>query len=226
MNYDWMRAILAVAQLGVAWLVWRRSVGYTWAFMFLMVASGIFNLAPAHPDNEAWKHWVQVPSYGVLLALTVAATAEAYAFLRRHTFPRERWLILAMSSLLSAAVVVAGWAWRPENWYQAFMIARQYALVALCVAHSAAWQWVTCGRRVHMEVQTECHGTLWAIWLGCAALLSSTTKGGLWWMVFRWEGGVALWQVASGALMLAQIWLCAGFALNLQRWRRVGWSPG
>lgn len=220
MDYSSIRLALGLAQLAVAWLVWRRSVGYTFGFMFLMVAGGIFNVAPAIPTDEIWKHWVQVPSYGVLLAFTIAATIEAYAFLRRRTFPRERWLILAFSAVLGAAVVLAGWRWQPDNWYQAVMLARQYALLALCIGHCVAWFWVTIGRPVRMEDQTETHGTLWCVWLLCAALTASTTTGGLWRIAAPMTTG-AEWRQIGCVLMVAQALICVMFALNLRRWRGI-----
>lgn len=219
MNYDLTRAFLGFSQLTVAWLTWKGDVGYLFGCFILMVASGVFNLAPAFPTDEMWKHWVQVPSYAVLLALTIAASVEVFAFTRRRTYPRERWMMLAASLALGGAVVVAGWVWEPETWYQAFMIGRQYVLILLTVGYSAAWVWVTCGRPVHIEAQIETHGTFWCVWLMAAALLSSTTKGGLWWQFFAWDGGQEIWRLTSGALMLAQIWLCVGMGINLRRWR-------
>ncbi len=218
MELNLIRAFLGITQLATAWLVWRRDVGYCFSFMLAMVAGGIFNLAPARPLDETWKHWVQVPSYAVMLALTIAATVEVFAFTRRRTFPRERRLMLGASAALAGAVLVAGWTWQPANWYQAFMVARQYALVALCVGYSASWVWVTCGRPLRMCGALAEHGVLWGIWLIAAALLSSTTKGGLWQIMAPMTVG-ATWRTVGAILLLAQIWLCAGFALNLQRWR-------
>ncbi len=218
-EYAAIRFALGVAQLAVAWLVWRRSVGYCFNLMVLMVAGGVFCIAPAYPNNEDWKQWVQVPSFAVLIGLTVAASVEVFAFLRRRTFSRERWLILAASSCISGAVVVAGWAWQPENWYQAFMLARQYALIALCVGYIASWVWVTSGRPVRMCNRLGEHGTLWCVWLVCVAVLSTTTKGGIWWSFYEWKGGEDVWRMTADMVMMAQIGVCAGLALNLQRWR-------
>ncbi len=219
--YDLLRLALGIAQLAVAWLVWHRSAGYIcFSFLFAMFGGGVYAVAPAYPQSELWKQGVQVPIYAALLAFTIASTIDVYAFLRRRTFPRERWLLLAFACALGAAVVAAGWWWHPTNWYQSIMLIRQYTLIGLCMGNFAAWYWVSHARPVPMEAQTEAHGVLWCVWLVCAALASSTTTGGLWRLASPMTTG-AMWREMGCFLMAAQILVCAGFALNLRRWRIV-----
>lgn len=184
-----------------------------------MFLSGIWNIAPAFPRNEVWKHWLQIPVTVATLALTIAATVEIFAFMRRRTFREERILLARMALIIAAIPIVAGWFWAAENWYQAVMIARQYAFVGLTAGFAGAWVWVTDVRPIRIESPIESHGDLWILWLFDAAALSSTTKGGIFWQVFPREGGEPIWRLASDALLFAQIWCCIGFALNLYHWR-------
>jgi hypothetical protein len=184
-----------------------------------MAVSGAWNLAPAMPNNETWKYLLQIPYTLIALGLTIAATVEIFAFMRRKTFREERILLLRLALLLAAIPVAATFFWSAQNWYQAVMIGRQYALIGLTGGFTGAWVWVTWLRPIRMESQIENHGDLWILWLACAAILATTTKGGIFWALFPREGGEMIWRLSSDALLFGQLWCCAGFALNLYQWR-------
>ena len=219
LEYHALRAVLGLAQLVLVWGIRRRDIGYLWWFGCLMYANGIFNLLPALPRATEWKHWIQIPMSIGTLALTIAATVEIFAFMRRRTFPQERSLLLCWAIVLAAIPVSAGWIWDAENWYQAVMIGRQYTLIGLACGFAGAWTWITWIRPIRIEHPIEHHGDMWFLWLVCSALLSTTTKGGIFWRLFPWDGGESIWRLSSDGLLIAQVWCAVGFALNLYHWR-------
>ncbi len=222
-EYHAIRTLLGIAQLCTVWMIRRRDVGYLWWFGCLMFLSGAWNLAPSFPLNDAWKHWIQVPATIIILAMSVMATLEIFAFMQKRTFHAERMLLLDWSVVMAGLAIAASWFWEAENWYQAVMIARQYALIGLTAGFYGAWLWVTWLRPMHIESQIESHGDMWILWLFCATALSTTTKGGIFWALFPREGGEMIWRLSSDALMLAQLFCCESFALNLYHWH--GHSP-
>ncbi len=219
-DYQILRLVLGVAESIVAYMVVRRSVGYCFGCGILMFFSAAYNISPSYVNEDFWKHYIQTPCLLFLLALTASATLDIFAFLRRRTFPRERGMLLTASVTIGCVPVFAGWMWHPENLYQALMIARQYILIGLAAGYASAWIWVTCARPVAMEKGLRWHGRIWTVWLSCAAVLATTTKGGLWWQVFKWEDGENSWRAASDVLLLGQITLCVMMVVNLQTWRR------
>jgi hypothetical protein len=206
-------------QLYIVWLILRRDIGYIWWFAVLAGFNGVFNLLPSYPYSATWKHWIQTPVLMVSLALTILATLEIFAFMRRRTFPQERALLLAWGIVLAATPVMVAWIWTPANWYQAMMILRQYALIGLTSGYCGAWLWVTWMRPLRIERQIEEHGNLWLAWLAASSVLSSTTTGGLFWLFSPRDEWT--WKFVTGLGLCAQCWTCAGVMLNLKSWRTV-----
>lgn len=224
-DYHVTRLFLGVAEAVVSFTVLRKNVGYCFGFGVSMFFSATYHISPSFPRDAAWKYAIQTPYVIALLWLTIAATLEIFAFLKRKTFPRERGLLFTASAAIGVMPVMAGWIWHPENPYQALMIARQYVLIGFAAGYASAWTWVTCVRPVKMSASLRAHGRLWRSWLIVSAALSSTAKGGLWWRLFDWSGGERAWSIGSSAMMLAQIFLCVLFVLNLRKWRCACAAP-
>ncbi len=219
LEFQLIRAALGLLQLCIVWMILRRNIGYVWWFAVMTGTSALYNLVPSYPYSDAWKHWVQTPVLMVTLALSVLATLEIFAFMRRRTFAEERSLLLAWGIVLAAGPVMLAWLWTPANWYQAVMVLRQYALMGLTTGYAGAWLWVTWIRPLRIEQQIEEHGSLWLGWLAAASILSSTTTGGLFWLVAPRDEWT--WRFVTGLALCAQCWTCAGVVLNLKRWRTV-----
>ncbi len=217
-EYHVIRAILGLAQLCTVWMIRRRDVGYLWWFGCLMFLSGAWNIAPAFPDQPFWRYWTQVPVTVGMLVLTVAATTEIFAFMRRRTFHAERMLLLDWSVVLAGLAIACSWIWSAENWYQGVMIGRQYALIGLTAGFAGAWAWVMWLRPLRIESSIRHHGDMWTLWLVCSSVLASTTKGGIFWHLFPWQGSELTWRLASDMLLFGQIWCCVGFLINLYQW--------
>jgi hypothetical protein len=217
MPYDLIRATLGLAQIALFLSIIRKDIGYIIWFGFLMFAQGTYNLLPAYPYDNLWKYWVQIPAFLGLIALSVPASVEIFAVMPRRTFEQERHALAAWAAAVGGCAVVVGWKWRSENFYQAFMLIRQYCFIALAAGYGAAWAWIRFLRPLPLDDRTRIHARLWGIWLVLAAVLASTTKGGLFWSLFPWEMGA--WQAASYGL-LGQLCLCAAFYLNVHEWAR------
>ncbi len=220
-EYHTLRACLGIMQIGIVWVLWRNDIGYLWRFGLAMLAGAVVNIAPAYPSNDAWKHYIQIPAYTVLLGITVDATLEFFAFLRRRTFIEERMALLGWAGVMGLIPVWIFWWWPGENAYQDFMLARQYALLWLASSYLCAWIWLRAVRPVHAELQIADHGEFWGFWLASAAAMASTTKWGIVWRFAQWRGGEDIWRMAVDAMLIAQICICFGFAVNLWRWRQA-----
>jgi hypothetical protein len=218
-EYNVLRIGLGLMQMGIVWILLKRDIGYLMRFGLVMFAGGVMNLAPAYPMDPTWKYLIQVPAYAILCAMMADATLEYFAFLRRRTFIEERSALLLWASIMGIVPVWIFWRWPGENWYQTFMLARQFALMWLAGAYIAAWLWLRAVRPIHMELQICDHGEFWGFWLVSAAALSSTTKGGAIWRFAQWQGGEEIWRLSSDGLILVQICICFGFMLNLWRWK-------
>lgn len=214
-----LRALLGTMQIGVVLILLKNDIGYLFRFGLAMFASAITNLAPAHPNSTAWQQFVQVPAYAVLFILTAEATLEIFAFLRRRTFIEERSALLTAAGVIGFIPVWICWKWPGDDWYQSVMLARQCALMWLAAAYIFAWSWLRAIRPIHMELKIADHGEFWAFWLLSAATHASTTKYGLIWRFAEWQGNGYIWRLAGDLLLLGQISICFGFALNLWKWR-------
>lgn len=185
-----------------------------------MFASAALNLAPAHPNNQAWQQFVQVPAYLMIFVLTAEATIELFAFLRRRTFIEERSALIAFAAAIGCIPVWICWYWPGEDWYQSVLLVRQYALMWLTGGYWAAWCWLRAVRPIHMELQISDHGEFWGFWLLIATAHASTTKYGLLWRFAEWNGNAELWRITGDALTLLQLCICCGFMVNLWKWRK------
>ncbi len=219
-DYQILRLCLGIAESIVAYMVVRKNIGYCFGLGILMFFSAAYNIAPSYAEEPLWKHYIQTPCLLLFLGLTVAVTLDQFAFLRRRTFPRERGMLFSSACAIGCVPISAGWIWHPDNSYQALMLARQYILIGLAAGYASAWVWVTAAKPVSMEQPVRRQGGIWVAWLAVASLLASTTQGGLWWQVFRRDGGESAWRIGSEVLMGVQIGLCVLMAINLQMWRR------
>jgi len=219
-EYQALRLILGIAQLCAVRVLLRRDIGYCFWWGLYMYASAALNIAPAGFADANYKQFVQVPWFAALLLIQFAATLEVFAFLKRRTFPEERSALFGLSVVAGFAPIALRASWGPENWYQAFMLMRQYSVLTLVIGMACAGMWLW-RRPVKVEVQVEAHAWMWWVWCFSTSVLSSTTKGGLFWRVFSWEGGGNAWRYASDAMMVLQLALVVLFALNLRRWRTI-----
>jgi hypothetical protein len=214
-----LRASLGLMQLAIVATLIHRDIGYLLRFGALMFASAAMNLVPAHPEDESWKYFLQMPAYLVILAITIDATLEMFAFLRRRTFIEERLALLSFAGIVGLIPVWICWTWPGDNWYQSAMLLRQYFLMWVASGFLAAWCWLRGARPIHMSQHIEDHGELWALWLMASAVLASTTKYGVLWKFAQWQGGSALWRIATDVALVAQAGICGGFLFNLRSWK-------
>ncbi len=218
LEFHLLRAALGLLQLAIVGVLLHRDIGYLLRFGVLMFASAAMNLAPAHPTDQTWKFFVQVPAFAVILVMTIDATLELFAFLRRRTFIEERTALLIFSSIAGLVPVWVFWQWPGENWYQNIMLLRQYALMWVATGFIVAWCWLRAVRPIHLCIQTADHGEFWGAWLVTAAM-SSTTKYGALWRFAQWQGNDVLWRVTSDAVLLCQVCICCGFVFNCWNWK-------
>jgi hypothetical protein len=224
-EFHLMRTALGLIQLGIVAVLLHRDIGYLLRFGVLMFASAAMNLAPAHPTDDTWKYFVQVPAYAAILAMTIDATLEFFAFLRRRTFIEERSALLVFASIVGLIPVWVLWTWPGENWYQNAMLIRQFVLIWLASGFVVSWCWLRAVRPIHASVHICDQGEFWGIWLVSAAALSSTTKYGVLWKFAQWQGNETLWRVTSDAVLLAQICICCGFLFNCWNWKSDDVAP-
>ncbi len=217
-EFHTLRVVLGLAQLVICAVLIRRDIGYLLRFGILMFSSAALNLAPAHPTDSTWKYFVQVPAYAVILLMTTDATIEFFAFLKRRTFIEERTALLTFAGIVGLIPVWVFWSWNGENWYQQFMLARQFFLMWLASGYIAAWCWLRAVRPIHMTMQIADHGEFWGFWLVAATVASSTTKYGALWRFLDWQGGGILWRVVSDATLVTQLCICCAFMFNLNHW--------
>jgi hypothetical protein len=218
-EYNALRIALGLMQMGIVWILLKRDIGYLTRFGILMFASGALHLAPAYPEAETWKLYVQIPAYAVILFLTADATLEFFAFLRRRTFIEERSALLSFAVIVGLIPVWVFWGWFGDNWYQTAMLARQYILIWLTGGYIAAWLWLRAARPIHMEMRIADHGEFWGFWLLVTAAHASTTKWGVLWRFAQWKGSESIWRIAGDVLLIAQICICCGFVVNLWNWK-------
>ncbi len=221
-EYHTLRALLGIMQVAIVWILWKGDIGYLLRFGLVMFASAAWNLAPAFPYSAAWQHYIQIPAYVVMFSLMATATLEFFGFLRRRTFIEERSALLLWASVMGLIPVWIFWWWPGDDFYQSFMLARQYGLMWMAGAYLAAWCWLRAIRPVHAELRISDHGEFWGAWLVSAALLSSTTKWGVLWRYSQWKDGDVIWRTASDIIVLVQICICAGFVFNLTSWKASG----
>ncbi len=218
-EFHTLRAVLGLSQLAIVAVLLHRDIGYLLRFGVLMFASAAMNLAPAHPTDSTWKYFVQVPAYAVILGMTLDATLELFAFLRRRSFIEERVALLTFAGIIGLIPIWVIWTWPGENWYQNAMLFRHYFLMWMAAGFLAAWCWLRIARPIHMSLQIADHGEFWATWLITSAALAGTTKYGALWKVAQWQGGETVWRVASDALILSQVCICCGFLFNCWSWK-------
>ncbi len=216
-----VRFSLGVGMAAIGISAWRRNSGTLFGFSIWCLLAGIFGIFPAFPAEEWWKYYVQFPILAIGLPLILLSSIDVFGFLPRHTYPQERALLAAGAFLVGMVPVVTGWLWLPENWYQAFMLSRQFALVAISTAYWAAWLWVSWIRPVQIPVDIRAHGWIWGAWLSVMVVMASTTKGGLWWVMFRWSGAESIWLAVFYVTAAAQIIIICLLGLNLRRWPAV-----
>ncbi len=218
-EFHTLRVVLGLAQLVICAVLWRKSVGYLFKFGVLMFGSAALNLAPAHPMDNGWKYFIQIPAYAIAGVMTLDATLEIFAFMRRRTFIEERIALLTFAGIVGLIPVWVFWSWPGENWYQFVMLARQYYLMWLAAGYLAAWCWLRSARPIHMAMQVADHGEFWGCWLITSAALASTTKYGALWRFAKWAHGEGTWRVVSDAILLAQLCICCAFLFNLLNWK-------
>jgi hypothetical protein len=216
---SFLRAVLGLMQLAIVAVLLHRGIGYLLRFGALMFACAAANLMPASPHDDAWKYFLQVPAYAVILVLTADATLEFFGFLKSRTFIEERLALLTFAGFVGLIPVWIFWTWPGENWYQNVMLLRQYGLMALSAGFIVSWAWLRSVRPIHASRRLVDHGEFWGLWLISAAVLSSTTKYGALWKFAQWKGAETLWQVATEVVLLSQVCICCGFLFNLWNWK-------
>ncbi len=221
-----MRTCLGLISLALCLICWRRKIGYLLLFSLSMGIQGAFLVSPAFVDNPGWLRLIQTPFAFFRLALAAAASVEVFWFMAAETYPAERRRLLAAALAIGAIPVWASWRFRPENWYQAGMIIREYALMWLTVSFLVAWLWVRWLRPVRTSLVISHHGTLWAMMISASAVTATMVKGGLFWIGMEWRGASDEWQFYGSVALMVQIWICVGFLLNLLNWPTGEASPG
>ncbi len=218
-DYHIIRFLLGLTELTLACAVRRRDIGYLFCFRLYMLWSSLLHLIPAFPTSHLYQHWVQVPLFQLTLGAMFASTFELYRCLIPLTYRRERELLGALAICGGLIPLCVSGSWSAANWYQAFMLVRQDAMVGMTVGMALAWQWVSSRRPVKLGARIDQQGWLWVGWLWAAAMLASTAKGGWFWSLTEWRGGAWKWRVASDMLMAMQVGIGWGMWTNLRQWR-------
>jgi hypothetical protein len=225
-EYHALRIILGLAEFFISIEVIRLRIGYAFWFGVYMYASAAANLAPALVDDEVYKHLIQIPVFTATLACAFAASFDVFRVLNVVMLNKDRRLVFALAAVCGSIPVAVSLRLSAENIYQAFMISRQNALLFLTVGTTMGWKWVSGHRAVSIDTEIDDHAWLWCAWLLTCFLMASTTKQGMFWMVFEWRGGAGRWRAASDSLMAAQLVLLWLFCANLRRWRSAAKPPG
>lgn len=173
------------------------------------------NLLPQRVDDPMWWRYEWLPLAALRLSLAVLAALNAFSFLRGQTLPVERRLLLTFSAIIGLAVVLMGFAWRPENRFQAAITVRQYVYLMLAVACSVAWWYVLVRRPVVLTIGSFLHGWLWCAWLWPAFVLSATGKGGLLWFIIQWSGNRAAWVTVSEICLCLQVAIAGIWCISI-----------
>lgn len=193
-------------------------MGYLFWFLALLWASAAAHFAPAFIWSAAWRQAVQTPALFAILTLSALVSIDLFAFLRIRVYRAERRLLFAAAVASGLIPVVAGWIWRPEDWYQSAMLIRQYVVILLTVATAVAWLWVAQLQPVEeMPAVVWIHAPLWLCWLLAGICEAISTKGGLLWLFVPWKGNLTAWRVANDGAIAARIVLMVLWCVNLRR---------
>ena len=199
-------AIRIACCLAELWLISRRPGRWITA---LLLASAAFHAIPAAMFSPWWLRAVQTPLLAALLALSIAVSFSMFGWYDM------RWHLLAAAVAGGCIPVLAGWLWNPENWYQAMMLVRQYAVIALATGFWLAWAWV---RHLEpVEGQQAAPLGLWLLWLAAGIPEAISTKGGMLWAVLPWHDGLGYWRLANALALAVRLTVVIAWAVSLRQ---------
>lgn len=217
---------LGLAELLLAYRVYKSNAGTLWMLLLFLYWDGIAHLMPAELDNPMWWRYAWAPLAILRLALAAGVSVDLFRFLHARTHRAERRLIGALAGSAAGLLIVAGWDWTPENWFQAVAAIRQYALLGLAAGTSAAWAYLSTIRPIDAPSLVRRHARLWCAWLWLSVAGASTAKGGLWWRIYRWEDGAGTWRAGADAVLVCMLILILGWWVSLRTPRSAGASRG
>lgn len=154
---------------------------------------------------EYWRRvWLPLECIQAALALLVCATLFR-RLTEGRTYPDERTKILLASGSLAICLVLVGWLWVPQNWFQQAVTVRQYYRLGLLTSAMVVVLWFTWLRPVAVDRSTRALCAFWLVWLACQFAMSTTGAGGLLWVVAEWKGGLNTARAVADTAMVVQI---------------------
>lgn len=223
LEYYFLRAVLGSVETVLCAHIWRHRIRTPPVFLPCLALCAMADLLPAYPWLPEWWRYIWAPLATLRLILAILASVGLFsasqdtywrgvvvsltsAAAQMYSGERRKLFLFALAT--GCLPVAAGFHWWPENSLQAFAILRQYIALALAAGFSAAWCYVRFMRPLQIPPAIAQQGALWAVWLWTGAMMASTAKGGLLWLVAPWEGGLWLWRAVSDAGLLILTAVC------------------
>lgn len=210
------RALLALAELLLAWRIWRGRIGWALGFILYLLVDAGCNAYPYRIHEIDWTRRILMFLRTPLLFLV---SFEVLRFLHGITFRVERQMLVAFGALTGVVLVVAGFHWDNPTLFASATTVRQYAICGLAVGYSAFWAYASWIRPVDLpDALKRSHGLLWAIWLWALAVMASTGEGGLARVFVDFRSG-QYWRGINSTCLAAELALVAGWFWALRRKR-------
>lgn len=220
-EYFLFRFLLAALLVCLCIRIWRGQHGSLLVFCVACYFEAVANAAPAVLSDPLWWRYVFLPLSEARLFLSIMASFEVFRFMNGRTLKIERHALADWATAVGLAFVWVAWYWNPVNFFQIAMTIRQYCLLALAVAVSAAWCYVIWVKPVEMAHHwRRSHGELWIAWLWLSFVMGTTGAGGLARLWGNWKTNT-LWREINDSALVAQIILVAGWLWMLHRGARL-----
>lgn len=219
-EYHALSVLTGLVELALAWRIFRSNQGALWLLLLFLYWDGVGHLLPAEPYNPLWWRAVWTPVAVLRLGLTIGVSADLFRLLTRRTYRNEQALLIHLGGATAGAVIlVASWwgsATVPENWFQAFGVARQYLLVGLAAGTTGICRHLLFRRATDQPLVVTRHALLWCGWLWLSFVGASTVQGGMLWRLMDWEESAWLWPHLGTSVRLLQLGLLAGWWVSLR----------
>ena len=151
------RVVLALLQLTLSVLVWRRRCGPLLLLAVCAWCDATGNLLPFHVHDIDWPRRVWLLARTPLL---FSVSLDLFRFLYLRTFRIERRGLLLFGSLLGLGIVLSAWNWDITTTFSILTTIRQYLVLALAVGTTGVWVYVRWVRPVEPRQPRQCITTM------------------------------------------------------------------
>lgn len=226
-EFHLLRLLLALAEFALILAIFRRrrapSLAYLLPFSLLLWSNATSHLIPALLTSPRWWLLAYLPLASIRFLLATFVSIDFFHYLRGYVRLLERAAVGA--SALLAGLTLAWFLrwWRPADPVDTANVLRQYAWLVLASAFSLYLHFFTAAKPVKNSagdvVPTPAmidHASLWATWLWTMFFASTATRGGLLWLVFKWDDNEIIWRVTGDLVLFVQFALCWCWWLNLR----------